>query len=230
MDALILDFDGVVVDSEPIHLMGFQRVLAAVGVRLTRRDYYDKYLGYDDHDAILVAGTDHGVTFGEAEIARMKRAKTQLVQKAFRESIPPMPGAAELIAAAAEAGVPVAVCSGALREEIELASATVGVRQHLLRIVSAEDVRRGKPDPEGYLLTLERLREATGRPMRPPRCVVIEDSPAGIAAARAAGTRVLAVATSYAADALTGADRVAESLADVTLADLESLTDTPAPS
>ena len=95
MDALIFDFDGVVVDSEPVHLMGFQRVLQTVGLTLTEADYYTRYLGYDDHDAILVAGRDRGVAFDEARIAELTAAKTRIVQQAFAESIRPLPGAVE---------------------------------------------------------------------------------------------------------------------------------------
>ena len=223
MDALIFDFDGVVVDSEPVHLMGFQRVLQTVGLTLTEADYYTRYLGYDDHDAILVAGRDRGVAFDEARIAELTAAKTRIVQQAFAESIRPLPGAVELIAAAAGAGVPVGVCSGALREEIELASATVGVREHFAVIVAARDVARGKPDPEGYRLALRRLGAAAGRDLRADRTLAVEDSPAGIDAARSAGMKVLAVATSYPPDQLTAAHRTVRRLCDVSLAELDEI-------
>lgn len=223
MDALIFDFDGVVVDSEPIHLMGFQRVLAGAGLTLTEKDYYEKYLGYDDHDAILIAGRDQGVAFDEARIAELTAAKSRIVQQAFAESIPALPGAVELIAAAHQACIPVGVCSGALREEVELAATTVGVRGHFLDIVAAKDVRRGKPDPEGYVLALERLRAATGRTIRSQKSLAVEDSPAGIAAARGAGMKVLAVATSYRPDQLRQADRTVRRLSEVTLPELEAL-------
>ena len=94
------------------------------------------------------------------------------------------------------------------------AARTVGVLDCFREIVSAEDVRRGKPDPEGYVLALRRLRESTGRDLSPAKCVVVEDSPAGIDAGKAAGMRVLAVATSYPTDALTAADLVVERLAE----------------
>lgn len=223
MDALIFDFDGVVVDSEPIHLQGFQQVIATVGVTLTREAYYQTYLGYDDHDCFLIAARDQGVALDEDRIAQLTADKTRLVQEIFSRDVRALPGAAELIASAAAAGVPVGVCSGALREEIELAAATVGVREHFQWIVAALDVRHGKPDPEGYVQSLQRARDLSGREIRPQRSVVVEDSPAGIAAAKAAGCRVLAVTNSYPAAELRQADRIVASLADVTLADLEAL-------
>ena len=216
MDALIFDFDGVVVDSEPVHLVCFQRVLETVGVELSESDYYDKYLGYDDRDCLRIAARDAGLDLDAERIARLTAEKTVLVQRAFAEAIQPLPGAVELIRAAAAAGVALAVCSGALREEIELASRALGVLECFRTIVPAEDVARGKPDPEGYLKVRERLAAVTGREILPARCVVVEDSPAGIDAARAAGMKVLAVTNSYSRERLNAADRVVDSLAEVT--------------
>jgi len=223
MDAVIFDFDGVVVDSEPIHLACFQQVFQAVGLRLTEEDYYGKYLGYDDHDCFLVAARDLGAELDEQQIADLTARKTRLVQQTFASSVQALPGAVALIRRLADEGVPLAVCSGALRQEIELASRTVGVLDCFGTIVPAEEVARGKPDPEGYHEARRRLSEITARPLDPARCVVVEDSPAGIDAARAAGMRVLAVTTSYPGDRLTAADRVVDSLADVTPAALRGL-------
>jgi beta-phosphoglucomutase len=223
VDALIFDFDGVVVDSEPIHLAAFQRILPAVGVEMTREAYFAKYLGYDDRDAIAACARDQGVELAAHRITQLIEAKTAVVKRLFGEGLEPLPGAVELIRAATEAGTPVAVCSGALREEIELASRAVGVWECFSVVVAAEDVARGKPDPSGYALTLERLSEALGRPVEPGRCVVVEDSPAGIAAAKAVGLKVLAVTNSYPASDLAAADRVVDSLAGVELGQVEAL-------
>jgi beta-phosphoglucomutase len=223
LDAVIFDFDGVVVDSEPIHLRYFQAVLSGAGIELTRDEYYGKYLGYDDHDCIVAVGRDNSVRFSQSQVVEMVAAKTKLVKRALAESIPPMPGAVELICSLAAGGAAVGVCSGALREEIEMAAGTVGVLEHFAAIVSAEDVPRGKPDPAGYDLARRRLEDVCRRDIAPARCVVVEDAPAGITAARAAGMKVLAVTTSYVADELTDADRIVASLAEVTPADLERL-------
>ncbi len=223
MDALIFDFDGVVVDSEPLHLKCFQKLLAGRGVELTREAYYSKYLGFDDHDVFTAVMRDSGAACNEQEIAQLIAAKTELIKKVFAESVDPLPGAVELIAGAATNGTPVAVCSGALRDEITLAAKAIGVQEHFIAIVSAEDVRRGKPDPEGFRLALERLRAACRRELAVRQCVVVEDSPAGIEAAKSAGMKVLAVTNSYPAEALQAADRVVDSLADVSVASLEEL-------
>jgi beta-phosphoglucomutase len=223
LHAIIFDFDGVVVDSEPIHLWGFQQVLSDLGVELSENDYYGKYLGFDDHDCLAAALTAGGMRYSETLLKELTARKTELIQQAYGESVRPLPGAAGLICGAAAEGVALGVCSGALRKEIELASRTVGVWDHFDAVVAAEDVSKGKPDPEGYALTLRRLGEALGRSIEPARCVVVEDSPAGIEAARRAGLRVLAVTNSYPRDALASADRAVGSLEEVSLADLAAL-------
>jgi len=220
---MILDFDGVVVDSEPIHLVCFDEVLRTVGIRMTEADYYGKYLGYDDHDCFTAAMRDNGMEFTEQQISRMTAEKTQLVKRAYGESIEPMPGAVELIRSAARDGVPLAICSGGLREEIRLAAGTVGVLDCFEVIVPAEDVPLGKPDPAGYRLARKRLEETNGRVVAAGRCVVVEDSPAGINAAHAAGMKVLAVTNSYPPEAISAADCIVDSLEHVTVESMEQL-------
>ena len=220
LHAAIFDFDGVVVDSEPIHLACFRQVLARRGIELATEDYYGKYLGFDDHDCFAAVLADNGREADEAEIAAMTAEKTALVKRAIAESIQPLPGAVELMRAVRAAGAGLAICSGALREEIELAARTVGVLELVDVLVAAKDVAKGKPDPEGYLLTLKLLREKLARPIDPARTWVIEDAPAGIAAARAAGCKVLAVTNSYPPRALAQADRIVDSLTEVDLSDL----------
>ncbi len=224
MDAMIFDFDGVIVDSEPVHLACFQRVLRSAGLELSQDDYYARYLGYDDHDCLEAVARDAGVAMDEGRIASLTAEKTVLVQRAFAESIEALPGAVELIRAAHAAAVPLAICSGALREEVEQAGRTVGVRECFRAVVAAEDVARGKPDPEGYRKARAALEADAAGPLSPARCVVVEDSPAGIDAGQAAGMKVLAVTTSYPADRLTAADRVVASLADVSLPEIDRLT------
>ena len=223
LDALIFDFDGVVVDNEPVHLRCFQQVLQPLGVELTRADYYARYLGYDDHDCFATVLRDQGRDYTEALLAELTERKTLAIKRAYAESVQPQPGAVELIRSAAAAGLPLAVCSGALRDEIDLAARTVGVADCFRLIVSAADVARGKPDPEGYRLALNRLTGACGRTLAAGRCVVVEDAPAGIQAAKGAGMNVLAVTTSYPAADLAAADRIVNSLADVSLQTLEEL-------
>ncbi len=220
MDAMIFDFDGVVVDSEPIHLATFREVLAGCGIELTDEDYYGKYLGFDDHDCFQAVMSGNGRRVDERLIADLTGRKTLLVQQAFTESVRPLPGAIELMRAARSAGAALAICSGALREEILLAGRTVGAIDLVDVIVAAKDVQAGKPDPEGYVLALKLLGEKLARPINPSDTWVVEDSPSGVQAGKKAGMNVLAVTNSYSHTALTAADRIVASLTEITPDDL----------
>ncbi len=222
---MIFDFDGVLCDSEPIHFEAFHAVLARAGVDLGREDYYEKYLGFDDRGAFLAIARDRGLAWSAEQVAKLSADKTVLVLERLAQSARAMPGVLEIVAAAAEAGVPLAICSGALRAEIELPCRCLGILERFTVIVSAEDVSEGKPSPEGYRLACARLARAIRRPLDPARCLVVEDSPFGIQAAKAAGMKVLAGATSYPLDALAEADLAVGAFTDVATADLLALTD-----
>lgn len=223
MDAIIFDFDGVVVDSEPVHYEAFAEILRSQQIELRREDYYAKYLGFDDRDCFGAVLADHGRTPQPGQIADMIARKTQIVQRIFRDSIQALPGAVELICSAAKHDLPVAICSGALRLEIQLASRRVGVLQHIAAIVAADDVDHGKPDPEGYRKAIDRLGATKGQMFSASRCLAVEDSPAGVQAAKAAGMKVLAVTNSYPEQDLADADRVVTSLAKVSIPALRNL-------
>lgn len=223
MDALIFDFDGVIVDSEPVHLAAFREVLSGEGINMSHDEYYQKYLGFDDYDCFKAVADDNDTVFTDAKVRELTETKTQLVLKEFQASVQALPGAVKLIRQAAETETPMAICSGSLRQEIELASETIGVRDCFQVIVAAQDVRKGKPDPEGYRLALLRLSRYAPSGPEPGGTVAIEDSPAGIESASALGMKVLAVSTSYQASELTSADRIVASLNEVTPADLEEM-------
>jgi beta-phosphoglucomutase-like phosphatase (HAD superfamily) len=119
--------------------------------------------------------------------------------------------------------IPMAVCSGALLPEIEMILKGAGLRHFFDVIVSAEQVKKGKPDPEGFLLALKLLNKKTSQPINPQDCIVIEDSHWGLEAARAAGMHPIAVTNSYSADQLKPSDRTVANLNQLTLEDLCSL-------
>jgi len=208
--ALVFDFDGVIADDEPLHLAAFQEALAAEGIALTREAYYARYLGFDDHDAVVEALREAGRPAPPERVRALMAAKADRFLRLVRAGAPIFPGVPAFVRAAA-ARVPLAIASGALRREIELILAQAGLADLFTAIVSAEDVSLGKPSPEGFLRALERLR---GRlpDLAPRDCLVVEDSQPGVESARRAGMRCLAVTNSYPAEALGGADLVVSSL------------------
>ncbi len=216
--AIIFDFNGVIIDDEPLHLELFRRVLAEEGLELTEQDYYDKYLGYDDRGCFLAALADAGraqLAANAAFINELIARKADYYRRAIDQRDLLFPGVVGFVQAAA-ARFPLAIVSGALRQEIELVLSRAGIRHCFRAVVAAEDVSQCKPNPEGYLKALAVLNahSAQAIALQPGECLVIEDSVAGIAAAHGAGMRCLAVTNSYPASELAEADWVVSSLSD----------------
>lgn len=221
--AIIFDFNGVIVDDEPIHLKLFQQVLAEQGLPLREEDYYRVYIGMDDRECFATVLAEHGRPADSETIAALVRRKAALYQVAIRDHLTLFPGVAALVRAAATP-YPLAIASGALRAEILIILEQAGLRDAFRAIVSAEDVTRGKPDPEGYEKALAALNAAgVHPPLEAAECLVVEDTVAGIEAAHAAEMSCLAVTNSYPPEALGAAELVVGSLAEVTLARLEAL-------
>jgi len=209
--AVLFDFNGVLVDDEDVHFEAFRRTLAAAGVTIDHR-VYRRFLGYDDHGTIvaLLAHYDRRDAFDDVGLARAVADKqdvyAQLAGRHPRLGF----GARALVQALRAAGARLAIVSGARRAEIDPVLDAAGLRDCFDVVVAAEDVTRGKPDPEGYRLARARLEAAAGAPLD---AVAIEDAPAGLRAARAAGVRCVGLATTCPAAELEGADEIAPSLA-----------------
>jgi beta-phosphoglucomutase len=219
--AVLFDCDGVLADSEPSHLRAFQQVLAPLGIELTPEAYVADYLGFDDRGVFTEALRAAGRPIVGADIEALMRRKAVGFRRILESEVQIYPGVAAFVAACA--GLPLAVVSGALRDEVELILRRAGIRAAFTTIVAAEDVIEGKPDPEGYLRGLTALRAATG-PIEAAECLVVEDSLAGLEAARRAGMRRLAVTNSYRADELRdAADVVVSTLEGLTLASVRPL-------
>ena len=216
----MFDFDGVLVDSEPLHFRALRGGLASEGIAIDEDEYYARYAAYDDRTAIRLALEEHGTPFDAARVDRTARAKSTLFDEML-PGIPFFPGARELVRDLAR-DLPLAIASGALRSEIERILAAGGLRECFRAVVGAEDVERTKPDPLPYASAVELLaRESPG--LRPEDCVAFEDTMAGIASARAAGLKVIGVTNTYPAAKLGAAHRVAPGLSAIARADLLAL-------
>lgn len=225
--AILFDFNGVLVDDEPIHLEMFQKVLAEEGITLTADDYYRDYLGFDDRGCFAAVLQKSGAAPTVPRLMRLIARKSSYYQERVRQSgYPFFPGAVALVEELADSGRMLGIVSGALSEEVESALRQAGLRERFKLLVTAEDVTEGKPDPEGYRRALDGLNSLPPLPERlfhPHEVLAIEDSPAGLAAAADAGLTTLAVAQTYPAQRLRMADAVAERLAGLTVAGLEQL-------
>jgi len=221
--AIIFDFDGVVADDEPLHLESFQRALAECGVALDPKVYYERYLGFDDRECVRQVLADQNQLVSEHVVDALVASKGRSFMQAIEGGVRLFAGVAEFVRRAA-ASYPLAIASGALRQEIEVILVAAGLSGHFGAIASAEDITVGKPDPAIFELALARLNEAVrDQPIMPCQCVVIEDSVAGVDGAKRAGMRCLAVTNSYGPDDLRRADLVVSSLEGLELGALEGL-------
>jgi beta-phosphoglucomutase len=222
LHAIIFDFDGVVADNEPVHCAMFQRVLGEIGIFLSREEYYAEYLGYDDKGCFAAVLTAKGRPAPQSTIDELVARKARVYLDHIRAHLVIFPGVQDFVRRAATR-YRLAIASGALRHEIEFILEEAGIRKEFEHITSAEDVTRGKPDPEGFrhaLASLNRSIPAGHTALLPEDCLVIEDSLPGIQAARRAGMKVLAVANTHPAQELGAADVVVASLTDVDPQDL----------
>ena len=198
--AVIFDFNGTLSDDEPILYRIYAELFAEHGRPLSERDYYDRLAGLSDPEIVhrwLGYRND-----SEAVISRRVTRYRELV--ADGSTVTP---AVRRAVAAAAARVPVAIVSGASAAEIRPVIAAARLEEVFATVVTSDDVRHGKPHPEGYEIALQRL-EGRAPGLQPGEVTVLEDTEAGVAAAKAAGMRCIAVGRTLAADRLAAADEV----------------------
>jgi beta-phosphoglucomutase-like phosphatase (HAD superfamily) len=223
LQAIVFDFDGVIADSERLHLRSYQEVLAPEGVTISTEEYLQKYLGYDDVGVFKAVGRDYGIPMNEHRVSELIAAKGEHYESLAAAGEMLFPGAATFIRAAA-AQVPIAIASGALTHEIEDVLERAGLIDLFPVIVGADQTERSKPHPDPYTTAFARLREHSRRDLIAWRSVAIEDSRWGLISARDAGLRCVAVTNTYpAAELRAEAELVATGLDGLTLDALDAL-------
>ena len=207
-EACIFDMDGVLIDSGVWHRAAWQALLAEEGLEPARPDFWRLTIGRPSEEAApLLLGT----ALPDGEVRRLARRKRDLYVELARGGLRAVEGAPAFIEHLARRGIPRAVGTSASRMDVERMLGGVGLRRHFEVVVTSEDVRLGKPDPEVYVLAARRLGAAPGA------CVVFEDSVVGIQAARRAGMRAIGVTTAYGEEELRAAG------AEVVIGDFEGL-------
>jgi beta-phosphoglucomutase len=221
--AVIFDFDGVITDSEILHLRAFNHVLGRFGFQIAKEDYYREYLGFSDVDCLKTLADEGKIHLGEGVLEELVGRKNRIFEELVKKDGGIIDGVRDFLYMLRAASVPIAICSGALLAEIELILDRARLRDYFEIIVSAEHVSKGKPDPQGFLLSLERLNADSAERITPGKCVVIEDSHWGLQAAKSAGMRTVAITNSYDAEQLTMADKVVVHLSELSIGDLKKL-------
>jgi len=200
-EAVLFDFNGVLVDDEAQHYEALQRVLADEDITVTREDYYAHYLGLDDRTGFFEAYRRAQRTLTTELLKILVSKKSQVYLKLVATSLRMVPGATEFVHDAAKR-YRLGIVSGALRGEIDHVLSQTGFADRFEVIVAADDVSMSKPNPASYLAAHKLF--SLKAPVAAGGCVVIEDSLPGLAAARGAGMPCIMLATSHPARALEG--------------------------
>ena len=223
--AIFFDFNGVLVDDEAIHQELFQEVLAEEGVSLSKEDYYEKYVGCDDSGCFTLALESAEREVDPTLLVRLIARKASYYRdRILRDGFEFFPGAESLVKAAAAGSMTLAVVSGALRQEIEDALAQAELRSFFKVVVAAEDVREGKPSPEGYARAIQELNSRSPLPERlfhPHEILAIEDTLPGLQAAAGAGLVTLGVAQTFSREELSAANVLADNLEGLSMDQLQ---------
>ena len=206
--AVIFDMDGVLLDSEPVHYVVLRGVLAAWGLPWSAEDHA-RTLGMTLEDTWDALCSRHALAAPRGDFEA--RYGGEIVAR-YRAGIAPIPGARELVGRLADAGVPIAVASSSPRSWVEAGLEGAGLRERFRTSVAGDEVAAGKPDPEIY------LEAARGLGVDPAACIAIEDAPAGVQSARAAGMRVVLLRGEPGGDALATPDWLIDDLAQFDLA------------
>ena len=211
--AIIWDMDGVIADTAPYHFEAWQQVFEKRGVDFTGDDFRRNF--GQRNDTIIRNVLGGGLS--PSEIDTIAGEKEKNFHQRVRQNIKPLPGAVKLIKSLKEHGFSLALASSAPMENIRLIMRGLGINNCFHTIVSGGEVKEGKPNPQGFLLAAEKLEVAPGN------CIVIEDAVAGVAAAKRAGMRCLAVTNTHPRLSLTEADLVVDTLEEITVDNLERL-------
>jgi len=200
--AIVFDFDGVIVDSEPLHYQAFVQLAQQQGVTIDQTLYDQHLIGFDDRDALRAIESlkhqgppephpDYPVE--DAVMAELCATKQHIFNQLVAQGVTPLPGVDALVRKLIEQATPFAIASGATREDIDLILQTLGWSDRFDIIVTADDVEHSKPDPTTYQLAVQKL--AAKHPelsLTPGDCLAIEDTVAGLTSAQRAGLHTLA--------------------------------------
>ncbi|HUS73098.1 MAG TPA: HAD family phosphatase [Sedimentisphaerales bacterium] len=221
--AVIFDFDGVITDSEILHLRAFNQVLAKHDIEIATEDYYKDYLGFNDLDCFKMLVDTGRLRLDEEQIQKLIQQKNEIFKGLAKTEATIIEGVHDFLDMLRQNEIPMAICSGAVLEEIELILQQANLGAHFEVIVSGEQVKKGKPSPEGFLLALHRLNKNSEEPILPSQCVVIEDSHWGLEAGNAAGMHTVGITNTYEVGQLGMAEKNIGRLSELGISDLQEL-------
>jgi beta-phosphoglucomutase len=189
IQAVIFDLDGLIVDSEPLHLRAMNQALAPVGITLSEADWVSR-VGYKSIETIRLLRERHHF---ERSVDEIERDKVHAYHHLIRQpgTLTMMPGVHEAIRACQQAQLPLALASSAVRGDITIILSAFALDTSFNVVIAGDEVPKGKPDPAIF------LKAAEGLAVDPAVCLVLEDAPTGVAAANAAGMLSVAIPSRF---------------------------------
>lgn len=200
LKAVLFDFNGVIINDEPLHEKLIEQILIEENLRLIPGEFRQVCLGRSDRVCLQDLLTRRGRVVTENYLNQLMKRKAQeyLQQIKKIKKLPLYPGLEDLIFQLRSRALKLAVVSGAIRCEIELVLNRATLNEYFTVIIAGDDITTSKPEPDGYLLAVERLNQMyPGLNLQASECLAIEDTPAGILAAKQAKIGVVAVANTY---------------------------------
>ncbi|MBD1912396.1 MULTISPECIES: HAD family phosphatase [unclassified Leptolyngbya] len=200
LKAVLFDFNGVIINDEPLHDKLLEKILLEENLRAKPGEFWEICLGRSDRACLVELLNRRGRVVTEEQLNTLMARKSLYYQAELEkiEKLPTYPGLEDFIYQIRSAHLPMAVVSGAMRAEIEMVLNRLHLAEHFSVIVAGDDITTSKPEPDGYLLAVERLNETfPNLKLQPANCLVIEDTFPGIEAAKRAGMQVVGLATTY---------------------------------
>jgi beta-phosphoglucomutase len=224
LKAVIFDFDGVIADSELLHYKAINQIVARFGVDIPREKYWEHYLGYTDIDCFKAISDHYDLDLGDKVLSDLVDEKFTIFKELVCSGTAIIAGVTDFIKMLVDNEIPVAICSGAVAADIGLMLQDSELKKVFDIIISADDIEKGKPDPEGFTKALQVLNRSRQDQIAADQCLVIEDSHWGLQAARAAGMKSVAVTNTYPKEKLQDhADYVTDKLDSLTIEDVQKI-------
>lgn len=200
LKAVLFDFNGVIINDEPLHQKLLETILLEENIRPNPTEFRDVCIGRSDRACLTELLSRRGRVVNDAYLDNLIQRKSTLYLQELStlHPLPIYPGVADALYKLKAAHLPVGIVSGALRQEIDVVLERSKMADDFSVIVAGDDITVSKPEPDGYLLAVNRLNESNPTlELKPSNCLVLEDTPAGIKAAKRAGMSVVGVANSY---------------------------------
>ena len=198
-EAVIFDLDGTMLDNNPYHLQSWKKYLENMGCDMTEQEYNANINGRTNRDVINYI---HGDALNEENSLKYGLEKEALYREVYKPFIKPVNGLLAFLKILADKNVPMAIATSGIQPNIDFMFDNVPIKQYFKIIVNSSHIKKGKPDPEIYIKAASRLNVA------PKNCLVFEDAVVGINSAKAAGMKVIAIATTHPKEELNGADMI----------------------